>query len=201
MNRIETIKAAVLPADAAERYGLSVSRNGMARCPFHDDHHPSLRLYDDHFYCFACAAHGDVIDLTAKLLGVPVSEAIRHLEEDFGLSGNDSPQSVRPARPHLSRFRQDELFCISTLTEYERLLRRWKTEYAPKTPDDPVDVTVDNRFVEACQMLDYIEYLADFLCSADLEARVRAVDELMEDGLIRKLRERLKEVNDDGRAA
>ena len=128
-------------------------------------------------------------------------EAIRRLEEDFGLAGNDSPQSVRPARPHLSRFRQDELFCISTLTEYERLLRRWKTEYAPKTPDDPVDVTVDNRFVEACQMLDYIEYLADFLCSADLEARVRAVDELMEDGLIRKLRERLKEVNDDGRAA
>ena len=72
MNRIEPIKAAVSPADAAERYGLKVSRNGMARCPFHDDHHPSLRLYDDHFYCFACAAHGDVIDLTAKLLGVSV---------------------------------------------------------------------------------------------------------------------------------
>ena len=28
MNRIETIKAAVSPADAAERYGLKVSRNG-----------------------------------------------------------------------------------------------------------------------------------------------------------------------------
>lgn len=197
MNRIETIKAAVLPADAAERYGPTVSRNGMMLCPFHDDHHPSLRLYDDHFYCFACAAHGDVIDLTAKLLGVSAPEAIRRLEEDFGLGGNDSPQSVRPARPHLSRFRQDELFCLSTLTEYERLLRRWKTEYAPKTPDDPID----DRFVEACQMLDYIEYLADFLCAAELEERVRAVDELMEDGLICKLHQRLEEVNDDGRAA
>ena len=197
MNRIETIKAAVSPADAAERYGLKVSRSSMACCPFHDDRHPSLRLYDDHFYCFACAAHGDVIDLTAKLLSVPVSEAIRHLEEDFGLSGNDSPQSVRPARPHLSRFRKDELFCLSTLTEYERLLRRWKTEYAPKTPDD----LIDDRFVEACQMLDRIEYLADFLCSGGLEERVSAVDELLEDGLIRKLHHRLEEVNDDGRAA
>ncbi len=197
MNRIETIKAAVSPADAAERYGLKVSRSSMACCPFHDDRHPSLRLYDDHFYCFACAAHGDVIDLTAKLLSVPVSEAIRHLEEDFGLSGNDSPQSVRPARPHLSRFRKDELFCLSTLTEYERLLRRWKTEYAPKTPDDPID----DRFVEACQMLDRIEYLADFLCSAGLEERVKAVDELMEDGLIQKLRRRMEEVKNDGRAA
>ena len=197
MNRIETIKAAVSPADAAERYGLKVSRISMACCPFHDDRHPSLRLYDDHFYCFACAAHGDVIDLTAKLLGVPVSEAIRHLEEDFGLSGNDSPQSVRPARPLLSRFRDDELFCLSTLTEYERLLRRWKTEYAPKTPDD----LIDDRFVEACQMLDRVEYLADFLCSAELEERVRTVDELMEDGLIRKLHQRIGEVNDDERAA
>lgn len=198
MNRIETIKAAVSPADAAERYGLKVSRSGMARCPFHDDHHPSLRLYDDHFYCFACAAHGDVIDLTAKLLGVPVQEAIRRLEEDFGINTDaDLPKIARPARPHLSRFREDELLCLSTLTEYERLLRGWKTEYAPKSPDDPID----DRFVEACQMLDRIEYLADFLCAAGLEERVKAVDELMEDGLIQKLRRRLEEVKNNGRAA
>ena len=142
MNRIETIKAAVSPANAAERYGLTVGWNGMTLCPFHDDHHPSLRLYDDHFYCFACAAHGDVIDLTAKLLGISVPEAIRRLEEDFGINTDaDLPKTARPARPHLSRFREDELLCLSTLTEYERLLRGWKTEYAPKTPDDPVDVT------------------------------------------------------------
>ena len=197
MNRIETIKAAVSPADAAERYGLTVSRNGMACCPFHDDHHPSLRFYDDHFYCFACAAHGDVIDLTAKLLGIPVSEAIQRLEEDYGIDTHDSPSTTRPARPHLSRFREYELFCLSTLTEYERLLRSWKTEYAPKTPDDPID----DRFVEACQMLDRVEYLADFLCAAGLEERVKAVDELMEDGLIQKLCRRLEEVMTDGRAA
>ena len=185
MNRIETIKAAVSPADAAKRYGLTVSRNGMTLCPFHDDHHPSMRLYDDHFYCFACAAHGDVIDLTAKLLGIPGPEAIRRLEKDFGINTDaDLPKTARPARPHLSRFREDELLCLSTLTKYERLLRGWKTEYAPKTPDDPVDIVVDDRFVEACQMLDRIEYLADFLCSAWLEERVTAVDEQMEDGLI-----------------
>ena len=197
MNRIETIKVAVSPADAAERYGLKVSRSRMACCPFHDDRHPSLRLYDDHFFCFACAVHGDVIDLTAKLLGVPVSEAIRHLEEDFGIDAHNSPSLIRPTRPHLSRFREDELFCLSTLTEYERLLRRWKTEYAPKTSDAPID----DRFVEACQMLDRVEYLADFLCAAEFEERVKAVDELMKDGLIRKLHKRLEEVNNDGRAA
>ena len=198
MNRIETIKATVSPADAAERYGLTASRNGMTLCPFRDDRHPSARLYDEHFYCFACAAHGDVIDLTAKLLGISVPEAIRHLEEDFGINTDaDLPKTARPARPHLSRFREDELLCLSTLTEYERLLRGWKTEYALKTLDDPIG----DRFVEACQILDYTEYLADFLCAAELEERVRAVDKLMKDGLVRKLRYRLEEVNDDERAA
>ena len=60
---------------------------------------------------------------------------------------------------------------------------------------------VDDRFVEACQMLDQIEYLADFLCAAELEERVKAVDELIQNGLIEKLRFKLEEVNGNGRAA
>lgn len=59
---------------------------------------------------------------------------------------------------------------------------------APKTPED----TVDDRFVEACQMLDYIEYLADILTFAELEARVKTVDMLQKDGMIDRLEERLK---------
>ena len=89
------------------------------------------------------------------------------------------------------------MLCVSTLTEYERVLRRWKQEYVPKTPDDPID----DRFVEACQMLDTVEYLADFLCAAPLEERVKTVDDLMQNGLIDRLRQKLKEVNSIGRAA
>ena len=43
---------------------------------------------------------------------------------------------------------------------------------------------VDDRFVEACQMLDYIEYLADILTVGNLEERVAVVDELMKEGKI-----------------
>ena len=50
----------------------------------------------------------------------------------------------------------------------------------------------DDRFVEACQMLDYIEYLADILTFAELEARVKTVDMLQKDGMIDRLEERLK---------
>ena len=89
------------------------------------------------------------------------------------------------------------MLCVSTLTEYERVLRRWKQEYAPKTPDIPID----DRYVEACQMLDTIEYLADFLCAATPEERVKTVDDLMQNGLIDRVRQRMEEVNAVGRAA
>ena len=51
---------------------------------------------------------------------------------------------------------------------------------------------VDDRFVEACQMLDYIEDLADILTFAELEIRVKTVDMLQKDGMINRLEERLK---------
>ena len=41
--------------------------NLFGLCPFHNDRHPSLYVSDDHYHCFACGEHGDVIDLTAKL--------------------------------------------------------------------------------------------------------------------------------------
>ena len=50
----------------------------------------------------------------------------------------------------------------------------------------------DDRFVEACQMLDYIEDLTDILTFAELEARVKTVDMLQKDGMINRLEERLK---------
>ena len=61
-------------------------------------------------------------------------------------------------------------------------------QYAPKTPED----TLGDRFVEACQMLDYIEDLTDILTFAELEVRVKTVDMLQKDGIIDRLEERLE---------
>ncbi len=78
--------------EVAERCGLAV-RGKSCLCPFHDDHHPSLVLYDDHYHCFACGAHGDVTDLAARLLGVTNLSAARFLAADYGLE----PQLRREA--------------------------------------------------------------------------------------------------------
>ena len=77
------------------------------------------------------------------------------------------------------------MLCFRVLTDYLHLLEDWKVRYAPKTPED----TLDDRFVEVCQMLDYIEYMADVLTVGDLEERVALVDKLMKDGKITFLQE------------
>ena len=63
MTIYETIKAAISVKQAAEHYGLKVSHNGMACCPFHNDRHPSLKLNEDYFFCFGCGAKGNFAKL------------------------------------------------------------------------------------------------------------------------------------------
>ena len=187
MTMYETIKAAVPVKQAAEHYGLKVNRNGMARCPFHNDRHPSLKLNQDYFFCSGCGAKGDVIDLVAKLFDLSSYEAAQRLAADFGLDPKPPTAVVmpKPKHPYIRQFREDEMLCFRALTDYLHLLEDWKVRYAPKTPDD----ALDDRFVEACQMPDYIEYLADILTVGDLEERVSVVDELMKSGKIAFLKE------------
>ena len=181
-----TIKAAISVKQAAEHYGLKVNRSGMACCPFHNDRHPSLRLNEDYFFCFGCGAKGDVIDLVARLFDLSSYEAAQKLAADFGLDPKPPTDVaiVKPKRPYIRQFREDEMLCFRVLMDYLHLLEDWKVRYAPKTPDDDLD----DRFVEACQMIDYIEYLADILTVGDLEERVAVVDELMKESKIAFLR-------------
>lgn len=53
--------------------GVEVPRHRKVRCPFHDDHHPSLHIYETAergWYCFgACRRGGTIYDLAASLYG------------------------------------------------------------------------------------------------------------------------------------
>ena len=182
MTIYETIKATVPVTQAAEHYGLKVNRNGMACCPFHNDRHPSLKLNEDYFFCFGCGAKGDVIDFVAKLFDLSNNEAAQRIAADFGLDPKPPAAGAlhKPKRPYIRQFREDEMQCFRVLTDYLHLLEDWKVRYAPKTPED----AWDDRFVEACQMLDHIEYLADILTVGELEDRVAVVDKLMKEGQI-----------------
>ena len=191
MNLFESVKAAVTVRQAVEHYGLEVNRGSMVCCPFHNDRTPSMKLNEDYFYCFGCGTHGDVIDLVARLFNLSSYDAAKKLAYDFGIDPDKPPAAAalrKPKYPLAKAFQREELHCQRVLCDYLHLLERWKVQCAPKAPDD----TIDDRFVEACQMLDYIEDLADILTFAELEVRVKTVDMLQKDGMIDRLEERLK---------
>ena len=188
MTIYENIKAAISVKQAAEHYGLKVSRNGMACCPFHHDRHPSLKLNENYFFCFGCGAKGDVIDLVARMFELSGYEAAQRLAADFGIStepGQAVAASCKPKRPNIRQVREDEMLCFRVLMDYLHLLEDWRVRYAPRTPDEPYD----DRFVEALQMHCHIEYMADVLTVGNLEERVSLVDELMKSGRIAFLKE------------
>lgn len=59
MNLYDQLKTHLTPRCVTERYGPPIHRGDMICCPFHDDKTPSMKLYDDHFYCFGCQKSGD----------------------------------------------------------------------------------------------------------------------------------------------
>jgi DNA polymerase len=70
----------VLPEVPAESIIAPVSPlerlvGGKINCPFHDDDTPSLHVYEDHYHCFGCGAHGDLIDLLMKIEGMNLLDA------------------------------------------------------------------------------------------------------------------------------
>jgi DNA primase catalytic core len=82
--------------DIAQRLGLQVDRTRTtprkAICPFHKDNEPSLNLYQvhgalgrSHYHCFACSAHGDIVDLVRGVQGVDFRGAVEWLCTEVGV--------------------------------------------------------------------------------------------------------------------
>ena len=80
---------------------MEVNHYGMALCPFHNDRHPSLYVADDHYYCFACGEHGDVIDFVGRLFQLSPYDAARKLMADFHLSPDKPPSAAAIHAKHI----------------------------------------------------------------------------------------------------
>ena len=124
MTIYEKAKSLVTAREAAEHYGLKVNSHGMALCPFHDDHNPSMKV-DERFHCFGCEEDGDVIDFTAKFFNLTLPEAAEKLAADFG-DGAELSASPAPPKPPDPAER-----CHDVLLALEVQLHRQKRLTAP----------------------------------------------------------------------
>ena len=190
MNVFEAVKQNLTTRQAAEMYGIQVSRHGMTVCPFHNDKNPSMKV-DRRFHCFACQADGDAVDFVSRLFGLPSKEAAMKLADDFGIAYDSKhkptvkPKIREPTAEQL--YQKEEAHTYRVLTDYFHLLRKWETQHAPQTPDDEWHPL----FVEALQRMSYIEYLLDILIDGSLEERQALVAEQRNE--VTKLEQRFAE--------
>ena len=195
MNLFEIVKYGVSCREAAELYGVEVNRYGKALCPFHNDRHPSLYVADNHYYCFTCGEHGDVIDFVGRLFQLSPYDAARKLMADFHLSPDKPPSAAalhaKRIRTEAQQLRENERLCFSVLSDYARVLRDWKVRYAPQSPAE----APDERFVEACHKLDEVEYYLDILTSGNSYERSEVIHQQMANGKLDRLRRRLEKIH------
>ena len=60
-------------------------RQWKACCPFHGEKTASFYIYEDHYHCFGCGAHGDAISFVMQSEGAGFMEAIERLAGEAGL--------------------------------------------------------------------------------------------------------------------
>ncbi len=89
-----------LPAVIGRRVRLARSgRQWKGCCPFHGEKTPSFYVYDDHYHCFGCGAHGDAIGFVMQSQGAAFMEAVEQLASEAGLEvPKPSPEAAEAER-------------------------------------------------------------------------------------------------------
>ena len=147
MDKFELQKLRDLPIEGvAERLGMHVVRH-KALCPFHDDHHASLtfNVRRNTYRCFACDAHGGVIDLAMALLPSRGGREGAFLDACKWLADGSNiilteykPKEMKPPKPF-------------DASRYERFFERpWLNEAARKFLFD--ERKIDPRVVRWCRL-------------------------------------------------
>lgn len=103
-NDIEKIKAQVSIVDVVSRY-VHLRKNGkehIGLCPFHDDHRPSMKVYEhgQRFKCYACGEAGDAIDFLIKM-----GRSLKEAKEE--LLGDAAESAINPVQNAVDRRKVD----------------------------------------------------------------------------------------------
>ncbi len=103
-NFLDELRARTpLAAVIGRRMRLARSgRQWKGCCPFHGEKTPSFYVYDDHFHCFGCGAHGDAIGFVMQSQGAAFMEAVEQLAAEAGLDvPKPTPEAAAAERHRL----------------------------------------------------------------------------------------------------
>ena len=126
--------------------------------------------------------------------GLRKKEAAVQLAQDFGLSYEDWKPPGKEKKPKPRQKSPEEQFqeaknrCFRILADYLHLLRAWRTDYAPHSPEE----AFHPRFIEALQKQDQVEYLLDVLLFGETEEKAALITDYGKDVI--QLEQRMAEL-------
>ena len=178
----DAVRDSVTALQAAEAYGLNVTRYGKTRCVWHDDKNPSLSFNakTGKCKCFVCGSGGSSIDFTAQLYGITPTEAAQRLAKDFHILPTLDREIV-PKGPSRAQIRRDAEEWArqrwSYLCEVEREAREvlHKFSASDETWRNPV-------FTRALKALGAVQIELERLWVADIEDINAMQQEVKNDG-------------------
>lgn len=78
----------------------------------------------------------------------------------------------KPEKNLVKSEEQEYIECVRAMLDYRILLRKWKKEFAPKSPEEEWD----EKFVEALKYLTIVEYYLDLLLFGEEEEKEQVVE-------------------------
>lgn len=114
------IRERITALEAAEFYGLTITREHKALCPWHSDSNPSLSFdrRTGRCKCFSCNNGGSAIDLVSAILSITPLQAAQRINADFRL-GLDSSPAPPPMGKSKGQYRREYESWLSS--EHRRL--------------------------------------------------------------------------------
>lgn len=184
----ELIKAIPM-VNVIEHLGGVINRSGFCECPFHNEKTPSMKVYDNHAYCFGCGERVDNIGYAAKVLGMTQNQAAAYLAKEFGIATSDRMPSYAAIRKEAQKRadlqRQQEMrtakinSAFRLLGEYIQLLNAWRKYLSINDP----------RYIWAIHHITNAEYVFDELISLSDEQKITIIDFLIKENFFATIKE------------
>jgi hypothetical protein len=110
----------------AKHVGALTDKGGhsVALCPFHSEQTPSFTVWPDHYNCFGCGAHGDVIEAAMRLGKLSFRAAVDRLRRDAGIDrALTAEERQELERQRKARERQAAEAAAAKLRAAKRIIR------------------------------------------------------------------------------
>jgi hypothetical protein len=139
--KAQLLKAAVSIAGVIGET-LPLKRTGRiltAVCPFHGERTPSFTIYSDHFHCYGCGAHGDVIDWLRRARGMSFADAIAYLTgggSSIVCHAQPAERWNRPGHPRMQEIAR--VIWSDAIDPHSTLAEAYLHSRGLELPDEPV---------------------------------------------------------------